>query len=185
MSHKRTFKPSVPRKHRKSTVSRYKGLYVVAKFYLSKAPDGKLNCISRTLGKFSILDTVDEEKVGNHDVWICKILREIKPNENEGAFVLRPLEKIDADKRIRKLIPGFFKIKKVAGAALIIPNTDPADCWILSKRTREVFSKKHYALIVPIAYSEELVAKTEAAQALLAKAKKEELNGASSSQKYR
>ena len=154
---------SVPRS-KSATQSRYECLYVVAKFYLSKAPDGKLNCISRTLGKFSILDRADEESVDNQDVWICKILREIKPNKNSGAFVLRPLEKIDPNKRIRKIIPGFFDVQDVGGAALVVPNTDPADCWMLSKGTREIFAKKYYAVIVPIAYSEEIAAKAKAAR---------------------
>ena len=183
MSRKRTFKPLVPR-IKGSTKSKYEGLYVVAKFYLSKAPDGKLNCISRTLGKFSILDRADEERVENQDVWICKILREIKPNLNSGAFVLRPLEKIDADKRIRKIIPGFYEVREVGSAALVLPNTDPADCWMLTKTTREIFSKKYYAVIVPIAYSEEIVAKAKAAQAEMKANKLEEAgagvaNGAS------
>lgn len=155
-------KPIQRRKRKRnpaSTKSRYEGLYVVAKFFLSKAPDGKLNCISRTLGKFSILNTCDEDRVDDQDVWVCKILRELKPNAKGGAFVLKPLEKIDADKRIRKIIPGFYDVREDYGAVLLLPNTDPADYWILSKGTREIFSKKYHTVIVPITYSEELAAK--------------------------
>ena len=179
MSHKRMSKPQPRAKG--STKSQHEGIYVVAKFYLSKAPDGKLNCISRTLGKLSILDTADEEKIENKDVWICKILRELKPGVNSGAFVLRPLEKIDAEKRIRKIIPGFYDIEEIGGAALVSPNTDPADCWILTKGTREIFAKKYYAVIVPIAYSEEVMAKAKAAQAQAQQAQQalEVSNGAS------
>ena len=153
-----------------STKSRYEGIYVVAKFFLSKAPDGKLNCISRTLGKFSILNTIDEDRVDDQDVWVCKILRELKPSEKGGAFVLQPLEKIDADKRIRKIIPGFYDVREDHGAVLLLPNTDPADYWILSKGTREIFSKKYHTVIVPITYSEELAAKAKQATSELGEA---------------
>ena len=135
------------------STSYFDGVYVVAKFFMSKAPDGTFNCISRSLGKFSIIDRSFAGKVSCQDVWICKIMREIKPGQNSGAFVLRPIEKIEIEK-VRKIIPGFYEIQVVGRAVCIIPNTDPADCWMLSKATRQIFAKKHYAVIVPIAYNE-------------------------------
>ena len=77
--------------------------------------------------------------------------------------MLKPLEKINAEKRIRKIIPGFYDVKETEGAALVLPNTDPADCWMLSIGTREIFNKKYHAVIVPIAYSEVVAAKAKAA----------------------
>jgi len=131
----------------------FDGVYVVAKFFLSKAPDGTMNCISRSLGKFSIIDRSFEGKVACQDVWVCKIIRELKPGLNNGAFVLRPIERVEVD-RIRKIIPGFYEVQPVGKAVCIIPNTDPNDCWMLSKATRQIFAKRHYAVIVPIAYNE-------------------------------
>lgn len=135
--------------------SLFEGVYVVAKFFLSKAPDGKLNCISRTLGKFSIIHKDYEGIVENQEIWVCKILKEIKPNENNGAFVLKPVEKIK-DTRLRKIIPGFYEVHPAGKAALIVPNTDPADCWMLSAATRKIYAKKYHAVVVAVAYSEEL-----------------------------
>ena len=133
----------------------FEGVYVVAKFFLSKAPDGKLNCISRSLGKFSIIDRKYSGIVENQDFWVCKIIKEIKPAQNNGAFVLKPIEKI-LPNRIRKIIPGFYDFHTANNAALVKPNTDPADYWMLSSVTRKIFNKKYYAVVVPIAYSEAL-----------------------------
>lgn len=136
--------------------SAFEGVYVVAKFFLSKAPDGSVNCISRTLGKFSIIDKAFQGKVENKEVWVCRIIREIKPGQNQGAFILLPVEKVvDPQAQIRKLIPGFYDSETVEGAALITPNTEPSEFWMLSKATRQIFSKKYYAVIIPIAFNED------------------------------
>ena len=135
--------------------SSFLGVYVVAKFFLSKAPDGKLNCISRSLGKFSVIDRRYDNIVDNQEFWISKIVKEIKPGENNGAFILRPVEKIQTN-RVRKIIPGFYDLHSTGGAALVVPNTDPADYWVLSTSTRRIYAKKYYAVVVPIAYDEKL-----------------------------
>ena len=84
----------------------FEGVYTLAKFYLSRSPDGKMNCISRTLGKFSIVDREFEGVISDQDIWVCKIIKEIHPRKNIGAFVLRPIEQVDVD-HIKKIIPGF------------------------------------------------------------------------------
>jgi len=142
----------MPSHHTKSI---FEGVYVVAKFFLSKAPDGKLNCISRTLGKFAVIDRRYEGVVENQEFWVCKIVKEIKPTKNNGAFILKPVEQIKPE-RIRKIIPGFYEFHPVGEAALIVPNTDPADCWMLAANTRKIFAKKYYAVVVPVAYAEHL-----------------------------
>jgi hypothetical protein len=131
--------------------SLFENIYVVAKFFMSKAPNGSLNCISRTLGKFSIVDHAFQGKVDHQDIWVCRVTREIKPGQNSGAFVLMPIEKVDPVK-IRKIIPGFYDLQKAGKAALVVPNTEPNALWMLSKATRQIFAKKYYAVIVPIAY---------------------------------
>ena len=133
----------------------FEGVYTLAKFYLSRSPDGKMNCISRTLGKFSIVDREFGGSINDQDIWICKIIKEIHPRKNIGAFVLRPIERIDAD-HIKKIIPGFYDVQIMEHAVHIIPNTDPHDFWMLSKTTRKIFSKKYYAVIVPLAYKEKI-----------------------------
>lgn len=135
----------------------FEDIHIVAKFFLSKAPDGSMNCISRTLGKFSIIDKSFEGEVNDKEVWVCRIVREIKPGQNQGAFVLHPVRKIDPSKEIKKIIPGFYTVNPVGGAALIIPNTNPKDYWVLSRATRKIFSKKYYAVVVPIAWNSDNV----------------------------
>lgn len=129
----------------------FEGVYTLAKFYLSRSPEGKMNCISRTLGKFSIIDRDFDGTVNDQDIWVCKIVKEIQPRKNIGAFVLRPIELVDIDK-VKKIIPGFYDAQPMGKVISIIPNTDPSDYWMLSKTTRKIFSKKYYAVVVPIAY---------------------------------
>jgi len=129
----------------------FEGVFVVAKFYLSKAPNGKMHCISRTLGKFSILDRNFSGEVNDQDIWVCKIVKEISPGKNQGTFVLHPLELINMD-QVKKIIPGFYDARPIGRAISIVPNSDPQDFWMLSSGTRKIFSNKYYAVVVPIAY---------------------------------
>ena len=130
----------------------FEGVFVVAKFYLSKAPDGRMKCISRTLGKFAIIDRNFPGEVNDQEIWVCRIVKEINPGKNQGTFILHPLEQVNID-NIKKIIPGFYDIRPLGKAVLIVPNTDPSDFWMLSSATRKIFSKKYYAVVVPIAYS--------------------------------
>jgi hypothetical protein len=130
----------------------FEGVFVVAKFYLSKAPNGKMHCISRTLGKFSILDRNFDGMVQDQDIWVCKITKEINPGRNQGTFVLFPIELINIE-NVRKIIPGFYDARPIGRAISIIPNTDPNEFWMLSSGTRKIFSKRYYAVVVPIAYT--------------------------------
>ena len=137
--------------------SPFEGIFVVAKFFPSKSPQGKLTFISRTLGKFSVVDRSFEGTIENQDIWVCKIIKEINPKKNTGAFILLPVKKVeDTETKIRKIIPGFYDVESVGKAALVTPNTDPADYWILSKSTRQIFSKRYYAVVVPIQFEEKM-----------------------------
>lgn len=128
------------------------GLTVLAKFFYSKAPDGSMQFISRTLGKFSVLERAEDKpvvQIQNKSIWLCEIVKEIRPGKNHGAFVLRPIQQIDPD-HIRKIIPGFYDLQVEDRVAVVKPNSDPSDFWMLSKATRQIFSKKYNAVIVPI-----------------------------------
>jgi len=130
----------------------FEGVCVVAKFYLSKAPNGKMHCISRTLGKFSILDRNFNGTVNDQDIWVCRIVKEINPGRNQGTFILHPIEPVDIED-VKKIIPGFYDARPLGKAISIIPNTDPSDFWMLASGTRKIFSKRYYAVVVPIAYT--------------------------------
>ena len=117
----------------------FEGVYTLAKFYLSRSPEGKMNCISRTLGKFSIVDRNFEGTINDQDIWVCKIIKEIQPRKNIGAFVLRPIELVDPDK-VKKIIPGFYDAQPMGKVISIMPNSDPSDYWMLSKNTRKIIT---------------------------------------------
>lgn len=123
-------------------------LIVLAKFYRSKAPNGDYNFISRTLGKISLVEAEDQEILEDQDIWLSRIIKEVKPNTNQGAFILKPLKKVEP-KLIKKLIPGFYESKEVGNAVVIYPNENKELLWLISKPTREIFSRKFSSLIVP------------------------------------
>ena len=131
----------------------FEEVYVVAKFYKSKAPSGDMGFISRSLGKLAVIDKQYHGMVQEREIWICQIVKETRTGENNGVFVLRPVERIESD-QIRKVIPGFYEVQQIGKAALISPNTDPDAKWILSRSTRRMFAKKYHAVIVPIRYQE-------------------------------
>ena len=136
--------------------SPFQGLYVVAKFYYSKAPDGGAKLISRTLGKFGIIDRASPKaaEVGNQEVWVSKIVSEISPGRNHGAFLLSPISRVeDPDNQLLKLIPGFYSVDMVGKVAVLTPKTDNSSYWVLSQSTRRIF-RKHHAVIVPIDFKE-------------------------------
>ena len=135
------------------TVSPFEGLFVVAKFYMSKAPDGSVKSVSRTLGKFGILENGTKDLVKDREVWVCQISKEIKPDRNHGAFILQPRQKIEEpDKQLRKLIPGFYEQEVVGRSVILHPNSDKDHFWILSSTTRQIFSKRYHSVVVPILY---------------------------------
>jgi hypothetical protein len=136
-----------------TTASPFEGLFIVAKFYLSKAPDGSIKSVSRTLGKFGILENSTKDLVGDREVWVCQIQKEIKPDRNHGAFILKPFQKVEnPDTQLRKLIPGFYEQEIVGKTVILHPNSDAGHFWILSSTTRQIFSKKYNAVIVPICF---------------------------------
>jgi hypothetical protein len=135
--------------------SPFEGLYVVAKFYMSRAPDGSFGFISRTLGKLSVLDESVEHQVRNKEFWVSKIVREAWPGLNRGAFVLRPVKRVEpVPEALHKLIPGFYTEEAIGKAVVLHPKDDPAKYWIVSHTTRSIFSKRYHAIIVPVAFQE-------------------------------
>ena len=126
----------------------FKDLIVLAKFYRSKAPNGDYNFISRTLGKISLVESEDQEILQEQDMWLCRIVKEVKPNTNQGAFIVKPLKKVDP-KGVKKLIPGFYEEKAIENAVVLYPNENKEALWLVSKPTREIFSRRFSSLIVP------------------------------------
>ena len=134
--------------------SAFEGLHIVAKFFRSKAPDGDIITISRTLGKFSVVDKAFQGEVQEKDIWVCRIVREVRPGKNQGAFILMPLERVqDPTAKIRKLIPGFYDVEPKDGAVVLTPNANKREFWVISIATRQIFSSKYYAVVVPIEYN--------------------------------
>lgn len=137
--------------------SPFEGLHVVAKFFLSKTPKGDYQCISRTLGKLSIIAKSFSGEVKDREIWICQIVCEIKPGQNMGNFVLMPIRRVDDVSKLRKLIPGFYDVEQVGKSAILRPKSDIDGFWVLSKSTRQIYSKKYHSVVVPISYRTEVL----------------------------
>lgn len=126
---------------------------VVLKFFLSKGPNNVTKLISRTLGKLSLIEEKYSEQVKDQEIWICEIEKEIGANKSHGAFLVKPLKKVDPD-RIKKLIPGFYSIIAHGKTVYLYPKDHPNEPWLVSINTRKIFNTKYTSMIVPIEMEE-------------------------------
>lgn len=133
-----------------------KGMKVVLKFFLSKGPNNVTKLISRTLGKLSLIEEKYVDQVQDQEIWVCEIEKEIGPSKNHGAFLVRPIKKVDPDK-IKKLIPGFYSIIAHGKTVFLYPKDSPKEPWLVSINTRKIFNSKYTSIIVPIEMDEVVV----------------------------
>lgn len=87
---------------------RIRGVYTVVKFILNTNYDtrNQNRIITKTLGKFGVVDTDYQGPCPNHDeFWLCKIVKEIKAGTPKGCIVLTPIMKLDRN-CIKSLIPN-------------------------------------------------------------------------------
>lgn len=130
------------------------GMKVVLKFFYSKGPNNVTKLISRTLGKLSLIDESVESTVEDQDIWICEIKKEIAPNKNRGAFLVRPIKKVEPVD-IKKMIPGFYSTMTSGKTVFLYPKDHSEKPWLISMSTRKLFNGKYTSIIVPIDYDEE------------------------------
>lgn len=125
------------------------GLKVVLKFFLSKGPNDVTRLISRTMGKLALVSDQHGEVVQDQEIWFCEIEKEIGPDKNRGAFLVRPIKKVDPAK-LKKLIPGFYKHIVNGKTVYLYPTSEPGEPWMLSSNTRKIFNSKYTSIIVPV-----------------------------------
>ncbi len=126
-----------------------KGIKVVLKFFHSIDPNGNVKLISRTMGKLALIENQYQGQVNDDEFWLCEIEKEIGSNKNRGAFLVRPIDKIEVEK-IKKLLPNFYSIIEHGKTAFLYPKNQPKEPWILSANTRKIFNDKYTSVIVPI-----------------------------------
>lgn len=127
------------------------GLKVVLKFFLSKGPNDVTRIISRTMGKLALVSDQYGDMVKNQEIWICEIEKEIGPDKNRGAFLVRPVKLVDPNS-LKKLIPGFYKNIASSRTVYLYPTSEPKEPWLLSSNTRKIFNAKYTSIIVPIEF---------------------------------
>lgn len=113
---------------------RIRGIYTVVKFIVNTNFDDRNQnrIITKTLGKFGVVDTDYQGPCPNHDeFWLCKIVKEIKSGTPKGCFVLTPIMKL-ARSDIRPLIPktGFSTEYEEGGICYVTP-TNPNNYYFI------------------------------------------------------
>ncbi len=103
------------------------GIEVIVKLFenTSRKDITDNSLMTRTLGKIAVLNKdykLEEIKQPAHEeFWRCKIIKETKPSQNKGCFILNPIKYID-QKDIFKLVPGIYDEYEENGTLLITPH---------------------------------------------------------------
>lgn len=113
--------------------------------------------ISRTLLKIAVvsrhyLKKHPDKAPAHGELWKCRIIKEIRPNESKGCFLVETLEKID-DQSIVHLIPGWYDTKVVKGRMIIVPRKQGVN-WILPLTHKRIMSEEHNAYCVLVLLDE-------------------------------
>jgi hypothetical protein len=126
------------------------GMLTVAKFHNNADTDSFNKVISRTLGKFGL---IDKDYAGEYpkpeEFWVVKIKKNIKPDKTEGCFILEPLKKLDFTNDVGKLAWGMYSIEEIGKAVTIIrPNQEYQNkYWQLPLEERKHFKNKAVIVI--------------------------------------
>lgn len=102
------------------------GKICIVKFHENKDRDNRNNLITRSLGKFGVIQTAWFEnkrpdqipKAG--EFWKVRIIKEVGVGHREGCFVMHPLENVHVTE-IEKLLPGMYDEEYINNILLIKP----------------------------------------------------------------
>ena len=105
---------------------RIRGIYTVCKFIMNATYDtrNQNRIITKTLGKFGVVDTDYQGPCPNHDeFWLVKIVKEIKAGTPMGCIVLTPIMKLERN-QIRSIVPntGMSTVFVEDGICYVTPN---------------------------------------------------------------
>lgn len=144
---------------------------IVKFFYNDKRTKNQI--LTRTLGKIGVIDStkIYVATPKSNEFWKVKIIKETRPGQNEGCFVLEPLEKVNIEDTA-KLVPGMydehlytFNQPKIDGrerttGLLIMKPKNPGHHWVLPLKLKQSImdiknTKRHrleeiYAIIVDL-----------------------------------
>jgi len=131
------------------------GIYTIAEFHLNKDQDSQNKVISRSLGKFGLIDNSYEgEYPKQEEFWLVKIKNNIRPELAQGCFILDPILKVDFTTEVGKLVSGMYKTEEFGPALVIItPNEEyKGKFWQIPLEERKKFKNK--AVVVKQFYEE-------------------------------
>jgi hypothetical protein len=103
-------------------------MQTVVKFHNRQAPPGERPgghpIVTSTMGKKGLVDmrwrpSASKTLPADGEFWRVEILRETRAGQNRGAFILRPIRKVELAS-IRHLIPGMFETVVRGGGAVLV-----------------------------------------------------------------
>jgi hypothetical protein len=114
---------------------------VVKVFRNSLKPENN-EFITRTLGKVGVFQG-NQVKAG--EFWLVEIVKELYEGENTGAFILKPIKRIEKGE-IKKVTRDECSLKVVNGVFYLTPSV-PGNC-ILKLEYKKILLMENHAVIV-------------------------------------
>lgn len=137
------------------------GVLTLAKFHHNQDLDSNNRIITRTLGKFGIISRLYEGELPKEDeFWLVRIVKNNKPEEHQGCFIVDPLKKIEYATQVGKLVKGMYE--EVASENKQLVFIKPLErfensVWQLTLEDRKIYNGKSVIVI----QSEKLLEKIE------------------------
>lgn len=125
----------------------------IAKFINNDNPDSSHQLITKTFGKYGVLDRAAtaalDRKPRAGEFWTCEILLETRAGTPGGLFVLKPLQLVPKreggrDHDIMYLAAGLYRTEKRDNVMLVTPDAELADQhWICSNTMRRHLMRRY------------------------------------------
>lgn len=84
------------------------GVITLAKYYHNRDTESTNRIVTRTLGKFGIINKDYKGEIPKEDeFWLTKIVDNIKPTEHIGCLIVEPIKKIEYE-NVGILLQGMY-----------------------------------------------------------------------------
>lgn len=130
------------------TPSVAEGLRTIVKFYKNTKQDSPNEIITRTLGKFGVIDNKQDtfENPKPEEFWVVEITKELQTGSIKGCFMLKPLEKVDIE-QVEKILPDMCEVVEHEATIIFKPKEKWANGhWILPLESKKGMKGKSVIL---------------------------------------
>lgn len=126
------------------------GVLTLAKYHRNQDSDSTNRIVTRTLGKFGIINKEYKGEIPKEDeFWLTRIVDNIKPNEHQGCFIVEPVKKVSYD-NVGKLLLGMYEeILPVNDCLIFIKPVEQfkGSIWQLALEDRKKYKNKSVIVI--------------------------------------